>query len=86
MTSILFFLNAAEFREWISNYISEDSRCIWLSSASTMMTSSNENIFRVTGHLCGEFTGPREIPAQRSVTRSFDVFFDLRSNKRLSKQ
>ena len=27
-----------------------------------MMTSSNENIFRVTGHLCGEFTGPRWIP------------------------
>ena len=25
-------------------------------------------------------------PAQRPVTRSFDVFFDLRSNKRLSKQ
>ena len=23
-----------------------------------MMTPSNENIFRVTGHLCGEFTGP----------------------------
>ena len=22
-------------------------------------TSSNGNIFRVTGHLCGEFTGPR---------------------------
>ena len=30
-----------------------------------MMTSSNENIFRVTGHLCGEFTGPGEFPAQR---------------------
>ena len=27
-----------------------------------------------------------EVPAQRPVTRSFDVFFDLRSNKRLSKQ
>ena len=26
-----------------------------------MMTSSNGNIFRVTGHLCGEFTGPRWI-------------------------
>ena len=51
-----------------------------------MMTSSNGNIFRVTGHLCGEFTGPRWIPAQRPVTRSFDVFFDLRLNKRLSKQ
>ena len=25
-------------------------------------TSSNGNIFRVTGHLCGEFTGPRWIP------------------------
>ena len=24
-----------------------------------MMTSSKGNIFRVTGHLCGEFTGPR---------------------------
>ena len=27
-----------------------------------MMTSSNGNIFRVTGHLCGEFTGHRWIP------------------------
>ena len=50
------------------------------------MTSSNGNIFRVTGHWCGEFTGPRWIPAQRPVTWSFDVFFDLRPNKRLSKQ
>ena len=30
--------------------------------------------------VCGEF------PTQRLVTRSFDVFFDLRPNKRLSKQ
>ena len=51
-----------------------------------MMTSSNGNIFRVTGHLCGEFTGPGEFPTQRPVTRSFEVFFDLRLNKRLSKQ
>ena len=51
-----------------------------------MMTSSNGIIFRVTGPLCGEFTGPGEFPAQMSVTRSFDVFFDLRLNKRLSKQ
>ena len=51
-----------------------------------MMTSSNENIFRVTGPLCGEFTGPGELPTQRPVTRSFDVFFHLRLNKRLSKQ
>ena len=29
---------------------------------------------------------PGEFPAQRPVTQSFDVFFDLRLNKRLSKQ
>ena len=52
----------------------------------SMMTSSNGNIFRVTGHLCGEFTGPGEFPTQRPVTRSFDVYFDLRPNKWLSKQ
>ena len=50
------------------------------------MTSSNGSIFRVTGPLCGEFTGPGEFPTQRPVTRSFDVFFDLCLNKRLSKQ
>ena len=29
---------------------------------------------------------PSEFPAQRPVTQSFDAFFDLRLNKRLSKQ
>ena len=29
---------------------------------------------------------PGEFPAQRPVTQSFDVFFDLRLNNRLSKQ
>ena len=43
-----------------------------------MMTSSNGNIFRVTGSLWH--------PLIRLVTRSFDVFFDLRLNKRLNKQ
>ena len=31
---------------------------------------------------CGEFAGPRWIPRTRLVTRSFDVFFDVRINKR----
>ena len=31
-----------------------------------MMTSSNGNIFRVTGHLCGEFTGHRWIPRTKA--------------------
>ena len=45
-----------------------------------------ENIFRVTGHLCGNSPAPGEFPAQWPGTRSIDVFFDLRLNKRLSKQ
>ena len=64
---------------------------IWAMSGGTrtphsMMTSSNGNIFRVTGPLCGEFTGPGEFPTQRPVTQSFDVLFDLGLNKPLSKQ
>ena len=34
-----------------------------------MMTSSNENIFRVTGHLCGNSPVTGEFPTQRPVTR-----------------
>ena len=51
-----------------------------------MMTSSNGNFFRVTGHLCGEFTGTRWVPCTKASDAEFDVFFDLRLNKRLSKQ
>ena len=54
---------------------------VWTFSARIMMALSNGNICRVTGPL---WTG--EFPSQRPVTRSFDVFFDLRLNKRLSKQ
>ena len=34
--------------------------------ALNMMTSLNGNIFRVTGYLCGEFTGPRWIPRTKA--------------------
>ena len=55
-------------------------RCVCI-----MMASSNGNIFRVTGHLCREFTGIHRSPvisSHRPVMRSFDIFFDLRLNKR----
>ena len=73
---------------WNWNKPGEMGQCPgwWCHSSLCMMTSSNGNNFRVTGPLCGEFTGPGEFPTQRPVTRSFDVFFDLRLNKRLSKQ
>ena len=51
-----------------------------------MMTSSNGNIFRVTGPLCGEFTGHRWI----ALTKASDVelwgFFDLRLNGLINNQ
>ena len=50
-----------------------------------MITSSNGNIFRVTGHLCGEFTGHRWIPRTKASDAEL-WFFYLRLNKRLSKE
>ena len=57
-----------------------------VSCSAYMMTSSNGNIFRVTDICAGNSPVAGVFPAQRPVTRSFDVFFDLHLNKRLSKQ
>ena len=57
----------------------------WVKTPRNMMTSSNGNIFWVTGHLCEEFTGHRWSPRTKASDAEFDVFFDLRLNKRLSK-
>ena len=82
-----------EFRDVIKRHIylstliqitADHLFCVKCRCQKFMMTSSNGNIFRVTGSLCGEFTG--EFPAQRPVTQSFDVFLHLYLNKRLSKQ
>ena len=45
-----------------------------------MMTSSNGNIFRVTGHLCGEFTGLRWIPRTKASDAEFWCFLWSVSN------
>ena len=52
----------------------------------SMMTLSNGNIFRVTGHLCGKIVGPRWIPRTKASDAGLWFFFDLRLNKRLSRQ
>ena len=53
-----------------------------------MMTSSNGNIFRVTGPLWGESTGHRWIPLTKASdaarSGSFGIFFDLSLNKQLN--
>ena len=52
-----------------------------------MMTSSNGNIFRDTGHLCGEFTGHGLIPHTKASDAKLWCFSLICAlNKRLSKQ
>ena len=43
-------------------YLNLDIRWVCMEHEMNIMTSSNANIFRVTGPLCGEFTGHRWIP------------------------
>ena len=45
-----------------------------------------ETFFALLAICAGNWPVPGEFPAEMTVTRSFDVFFDLRLNKRLSKQ
>ena len=51
---------------FLSSMISMQRECISLLYSLTMMTSWNENIFRVTGQLCGQFTGHWWIPRTKT--------------------
>ena len=51
-----------------------------------MMTSSNETFPALLAICVGNSPVTGEFPAQRPMTRSSDVFFDLRLNKQLRKQ
>ena len=51
-----------------------------------MMTSSNGNIIVSLAICAGNSPVTGEFPAQRPVTQSFDVYFDLRLNKRSGKR
>ena len=54
------------------------SRHMPIDSRTFMMTSSNGNIFRVTGPLCGKFTGHRWIPLTKASDAELWCYFDLR--------
>ena len=57
-----------------------------VSRLTIMMTPSHENISALLAICARNSPVSDEFPPQRPVTRNFDVFFDLRQNKRLSKQ
>ena len=65
--------NFRMYLPWLETVVKVISWKIWI-----VIMSSNENIFRVTA--TGGFH------TQKPLTRSFDVFFDLRLNKCLSKR
>ena len=55
--------------------------------SNSMMTSSNGNLFRVTDHLCGEYTGHQWIPHTKASDAELWCFLWSASEyKRLSKQ
>ena len=87
LSSLLHERQRLRYVIWLAQTeISREDKVNTMAAAAFMTTSSNENIFRVTGPLCGEFTGHGEFPSQRPVTRSFNLFFDLRLVERLGKQ
>ena len=61
-----------------SDFATEMLYCMYwhIDKLPNMMKSSHGNIFRVTGHLWGKFTGYRWISYTKPVTRNFDVSFD----------
>ena len=62
--------------------------CVWTSYCDTrMMMPSNGNIFRVTGYLCGEFTGHRWLTRTKACGAELWWFlWSAPAKKRLSKQ
>ena len=49
------------------NLLFRKKNCSHSQVSTNMMTSSNGSIFRVTGHLCWKFTGPRWIPRTKAI-------------------
>ena len=60
--------------------------CVYFSGFSSGWRHQMETFSALLAICAGNSPVSGEFPTQRPVTRSFDVFFDLRLNKRLSKQ
>ena len=88
--NIHFVLSSSSNRNYMNYYPlfrvrswNNGMRCM---SLYILMTSSNGNIFRVTGHLCGEITGHRWIPRTSQWDRALKFSLICPIIKRLSKQ
>ena len=63
-----------------------DSECTGVILCNTWWRHQMEKVSALLAICAGNSPVPGEFPTQRPVTRSFDVYFDLRPDKRLSKQ
>ena len=91
ISSINMIITACKHRpcvclSWCTMVVKGQTMQICLCEDHNMIMSSKGNIFRVTGHLCGNSPVTGEFPAQRPVTRSFDGLFDLCLRKGMCKQ
>ena len=66
----IYIANQGTLSQWLTSHHMETWRLQnWrtvLTGKIIMITSSNGNIFRATGPLCGEFTGPRWLPCTQA--------------------
>ena len=85
-------MNILAFRLISSHILCLDYHDLWISARldhsafSAWWRNEMETFSALPATCAGNSPVPGEFPAQRPVTRSFDVFFDLRLNNRLSKQ
>ena len=70
----------------ISSFVSPHRYDNYISQLVTWWRHQMETFSSLLAICAGNSPVPGEFPAQRPVTRSIDVFFDLPPNKRLSKQ
>ena len=69
----------------LSPLMAPDGAVMKISIVATWWRHQKETFSALLALCVGNLPVTGEFPAQRPVTRSFDVFFDLRLNKRLSK-
>ena len=80
-------LYGLELSERVENLTGVSAALMPMHLSSTSWWRHQMETFSALLAICaGNSPGPGEFPTQRLVTRSFDVFFDLRPNKRSSKQ
>ena len=75
----------ARFQSDYTSYITRAGSCAMMTS-STWWRHQMETFSALLAICAGNSPVPGDFPTQRPVTRSFDVYFDLRPNKWLSKQ